>query len=89
MTIRKIGTLLVMSVSYLRRGHATLLCVVPTVTDNPRQESNIYKFAVCHTTSSRQTNPIKPLSDPRFVELSAPNNKESNRITHVGAFACY
>ena len=32
-------TLLDLCVSSLRRGHANLLCIVPTLTDDPRRES--------------------------------------------------
>ena len=36
--------LLDLCVSSLRRGHANLLCVVPTLTDDPRRESNVLMF---------------------------------------------
>ena len=35
----KLFTLLDLCVSSLRRGHANLLCIVPTLTDDPRRES--------------------------------------------------
>ena len=35
----KFGTLLDLCVSSLRRGHANLLCIVPILTDDPREES--------------------------------------------------
>ena len=38
-------TLLDLCVSSLRRGHANLLCIVPMLTDDPRRESENYKFA--------------------------------------------
>jgi hypothetical protein len=37
---KKLDTLLDLSVSSLRRGHANLLCIVPILTDDPRRESN-------------------------------------------------
>ena len=36
---KKLGTLLDLCVSSLRRGHANLLCIVPILTDVPRRES--------------------------------------------------
>ena len=36
---KKLFTLLDLCVSSLRRGHANLLCIVPTLTDDPRRES--------------------------------------------------
>ena len=36
----KLGTLLDLCVSSLRRGHANLLCIVPILSDDPRRESN-------------------------------------------------
>ena len=36
---KKIGTLLDLCVSSLRRGHANLLCIVPILSDDPRRES--------------------------------------------------
>ena len=38
-TREKFGTLLDLCVSSLRRGHANLLCIVPILTDDPREES--------------------------------------------------
>ena len=35
----RVLTLLDLSVSSLRRGHANLLCIVPILTDDPRRES--------------------------------------------------
>ena len=35
----KMFTLLDLCVSSLRRGHANLLCIVPSLTDDPRRES--------------------------------------------------
>ena len=37
---KKLGTLLDLCVSALRRGHANLLCVVPILSDDPRRESD-------------------------------------------------
>ena len=37
---QKLGTLLDLCVSSLRRGHANLLCIVPILSDDPRRESN-------------------------------------------------
>ena len=37
---KKLCTLLDLCVSSLRRGHANLLCIVPSLTDGPRRESN-------------------------------------------------
>ena len=37
---KKLGTLLDLCVSSLRRGHANLLCIVPILSDDPRRESN-------------------------------------------------
>ena len=37
---KNLVTLLDLCVSSLRRGHANLLCVVPTLTDDPRRESH-------------------------------------------------
>ena len=36
---KKLGTLLDLCVSSLRRGHANLLCIVPVLSDDPRGES--------------------------------------------------
>ena len=36
---KKLGTLLDLCVSSLRRGHANLLCIVPILSDDPRRES--------------------------------------------------
>ena len=36
---KKLVTLLDLSVSSLRRGHGNLLCIVPSLTDDPRRES--------------------------------------------------
>ena len=36
---KKLGTLLDLCVSSLRRGHANLLCIVPFLSDDPRKES--------------------------------------------------
>ena len=36
---QKLGTLLDLCVSSLRRGHANLLCIVPILSDDPRRES--------------------------------------------------
>ena len=38
-SIKRLFTLLDLCVSSLRRGHAILLCTVPSVTDDPRRES--------------------------------------------------
>ena len=38
---KKLFTLLDLCVSSLRRGHANLLCIVPSLTDDPRRESEI------------------------------------------------
>ena len=37
--IKQVFTLLDLRASSLRRGHANLLCIVPTFTDDPRRES--------------------------------------------------
>ena len=37
---KKLGTLLDLCVSSLRRGHANLLCIVPILSDDPRRKSN-------------------------------------------------
>ena len=37
---KKLGTLLDLCVSSLRRGHANLLCIVSILSDDPRRESN-------------------------------------------------
>ena len=37
---KKLGTLLDLCVSSLRRGHANLLCIVPILSDDPQRESN-------------------------------------------------
>ena len=37
---KNLVTLLDLCVSSLRRGHANLLCIVPSLTDSPRKESN-------------------------------------------------
>ena len=39
MVCKKLFTLLDLCVSSLRRGHANLLCIVPSLTDDPRRES--------------------------------------------------
>ena len=39
--ILKLFTLLDLCVSSLRRGHANLLCIVPTLMDDPRRESEM------------------------------------------------
>ena len=39
MAWQKMFTLLELCVSFLRRGHGNLLCVVPILTDDPRRES--------------------------------------------------
>ena len=36
---QKVFTLLDSCMSSLRRGHANLLCIVPSLTDDPRRES--------------------------------------------------
>ena len=36
---KKLGTLLDLCVSSLRRGHANLVCIVPILSDDPRRES--------------------------------------------------
>ncbi len=41
---KKLGTLLDLCVSSLRRGHANLLCIVPILTDDPRRESSLEAF---------------------------------------------
>ena len=40
---KKLGTLLDLCVSSLRRGHANLLCIVPIVSDDPRRQSGIVR----------------------------------------------
>ena len=45
---KKCGTLLDLCVSSLRRGHANLLCIVPTLTDVPRKESRGFQFHSQH-----------------------------------------
>ena len=42
-TEKKLGTLLDLCVSSLRRGHANLLCIVPILSDDPRRESSASK----------------------------------------------
>ena len=37
---KKLGTLLDLCMSSLRRGHANLLCIVPILSDDPRRESS-------------------------------------------------
>ena len=37
--VKEMITLLDLCVSYLRSGHANILCIVPMVTDDPRRES--------------------------------------------------
>ena len=48
---KKLGTLLHLCVSSLRRGHADLLCIVPILSDDPRRESG----TCCPTASRRNT----------------------------------
>merc|ERR1711986_47689 len=38
---KKLVSLLDLCVSFLRRGHANLLCIVAILTDDPRKESNV------------------------------------------------
>ena len=40
---KKLGTLLDLCVSSLRRGHANLLCIVPILSDDPRRESGMVR----------------------------------------------
>ena len=37
-------TLLDVCLSFLRKGHANLLCIVVILTDDPRRESNLFLF---------------------------------------------
>ena len=41
--MKKLFTLLDLCVSSLRRGHVNLLCIVPILTDHPREESKSAK----------------------------------------------
>ena len=43
--VTKLFTLLDLCVSSLRRGHAILLCIVPSLTDDPRRESDVASVA--------------------------------------------
>ena len=45
---KKIGTLLDLCVSSLRRGHANLLCIVPILSDDPRRESGKWCISYVH-----------------------------------------
>ena len=45
----KLGTLLDLCVSSLRRGHANLLCIVPILTDDPRKVSRDDETDINHS----------------------------------------
>ena len=45
---KKLGTLLDLCVSSLRRGHANLLCIVPILSDDPRRESGKSSIRYAH-----------------------------------------
>ena len=44
---QKLGTVLDLCLSSLRRGHANLLCIVPILSDDPRRESIYIYMCVC------------------------------------------
>ena len=44
---QKLGTVLDLCLSSLRRGHANLLCIVPILSDDPRRESIYIYIYIC------------------------------------------
>ena len=59
---KKLGTLLDLRVSSLRRGHANLLCIVPILSDDPRRESD---SAAWQNIGIVTLNPAGPTRVPR------------------------
>ena len=70
---KNLVTLLDLCVSSLRRGHANLLCIVPSLTDDPRKESSArllrstWRRARAATAAARKTERI--LHDPMYVNI--------------------
>ena len=62
----KLVTLLDLCVSSLRRGHANLLCIVPTLTDDPRKVS-IHTHTPVHAHIHAGREARKPHTHPRAV----------------------
>ena len=52
---KKLGTLLDLCVSSLRRGHANLLCIVPILSDDPRRESGKWCISYVHVVPAHAT----------------------------------
>ena len=52
---KKLGALLDLCVSSLRRGHANLLCIVPILSDDPRRESGKWCISYVHVVPAHAT----------------------------------
>ena len=65
---KKLGTLLDLCVSSLRRGHANLLCIVPVLSDDPRRESGKLYIRDVHVVQQHRDETLK--SEPKTTKVS-------------------
>ena len=65
---KKLGTLLDLCVLSLRRGHATLLCIVPILLDDPRRESGKSYIRDVHVVQQHRDETLE--SEPKTTKVS-------------------
>ena len=81
-SVEKLGTLLDLCVSSLRRGHANLLCIVPILTDDPRRESEIFVLGqmLCIAIAAYLRRPPR---SPHFVVYTYKHDTNKLSINRV------
>ena len=87
---RKLFALLDVCVSSLRRGHANILCIVPSLTDDPRRESS-QVIRDCYFVTAPHSCALLPLlsSNPSgMLYLHAALEKE-NRTVETSCYYYY